>query len=162
MSLQQGLNQLLGQTAIAARIGPNFERNVELGKLKRKEKDLNKQYESIGEAGLWDYDEAAEDIEQNILSEQAEVAQKQYELKPNTKTLAAYKDRLRESREFVNNQEVMKQLAMDSMRSQGQAQVEQRNKFKELQESLSKDEDFSRLGKYAQDYITKELLKEDK
>lgn len=162
MSLQQGFNQLLGQTAIAARLGPNFERNVELGKLKRKEMALNKQYESIGEAGLYDYDEAAEDIEQGVLAEQAEVAQKQYELKPSTKTLAAYKDRLRQSRDFASKQEIMKQIAMDSTRSQGQAQIEQNARFKQLQESLAKDEDFSRLGKSAQEYIITQLAKEDK
>ena len=162
MSLQQGFNQLLGQTAIAARLGPNFERNVELGKLKRQEKALNKQYESIGEAGLYDYDEASEGIEQNVLAGQAEIAEKIYELKPTTKTLEAYKNRLRESRDFASNQAVMKQMAMDSMRLQGQAQIEQNARFKELQESLAKDEDFSRLGKSAQEYIITQLAKEDK
>lgn len=162
MSLQQGLNQLLGQAAISARLSPNFERNVELGKLKRQETALSKQYESIGEAGLYEYDEAAESIEQGVLSSEAEIAERRFELQPSEKTLSQYKEKLNQARDFANKQEFMRQMAMDSMQSKGQAQVQQRDTFQKLQESLSQDEDFSRLGKSAQEYIIAQLAKEDK
>lgn len=166
MSLQQGLNQLLGGASALLSLNPQVQaggaEQSELRKLNRQEKALSKQYESIGESGLWEYDEAAEGIEQNVLAKQAEVAERKFELQPNVKTLEAYKEELGASRNFASKQEFMKQTAIDSMRLQGQSQVEQKARFKALQESLAKDEDFSRLGKYAQDYITKELAKEDK
>ena len=166
MSLQQGLNQLLGGASALLSLNPQVQaggaEQSELRKLNRQEKALNKQYESIGEQGLYEYDEAAEGIEQNVLTKQAEVAERKFELQPNVKTLEAYKKGLGESRNFADKQAFMKQAAMDSMRLQGQAQVEQRDQFEALQKSLAEDKDFSRLGKYAQDYITKELLKEDK
>lgn len=166
MSLQQGLNQLLGGASALLSLNPQVQaggaEQSELRKLNRQEKGLSKQYKSIREGGLWEYDEAAEGIEQNVLAKQAEVAERKFELQPNVKTLDAYKKGLGESRSFADKQAFMKQMAMDSMRLQGQAQIEQNARFKALQESLAKDEDFSRLGKYAQDYITKELAKEDK
>lgn len=52
-----------------------------------------------------------------------------------------------------------REAANERFRQLGRNNVEQMNEFRQLQESLSKEnEDFSRLGKYAQDYITKQFF----
>lgn len=43
MSIQSGFNQLLGNTATLMRFSPNFESNVETGKLKQQQKSLQQE-----------------------------------------------------------------------------------------------------------------------
>ena len=159
--IQQGINQLLSMGMVAARLDPNLETRKEFKNLSEKEKILQKQYESIGEAGLWDYDEDTEGIEQNVLADEAELAQKKFELRPNEKTLSQYKEKLKESRQFADKQDMLRK-AMAHMQDSGTAKVKQKNSFNKLRESLMKDATFSRLGASAQDYIAKVLAKENK
>ena len=167
MSIQQGVNQLLGISAGALRLSPNFEKNVELRKLNKQEIALGKQrelQESVGKTVISNDLEKREALH-NIISEQAEVAQKQFELDPSDKSYQKYSSARKAATQSLVETEMLrerKERAFARVREKGQSQVEQNTRFKELQKSLSKDEDFSRLGKYAQDYITKELLKEDK
>lgn len=187
MSLQQGFNQLLGQTAIAARLGPNFERNVELGKLNRQEKGFEKQVKSAApllaenKSKLEEVQELMENRE-DLSSEQIEELRKQY-VESSSKS-EALEDQLKGFEEqgakiatdkfelkptAANFQNMIdwksaayREAANERFRQLGQNSIEQMTKFRQLQESLAKDEDFSRLGKSAQEYIITQLAKEDK
>lgn len=87
--IQQGFNQLLGTVATAARLSPNYETKQEMHALKKKEKGLQMQSEAL-DISPSEFEEgktvAAKDA-QRILEKQAEVAQKQFELKPSKKSM---------------------------------------------------------------------------
>lgn len=192
MSLQQGLNQLLGGASALLSLNPQVQaggaEQGELRKLNRQEKGFQKQVESAtpllaeNKAKLEEVQELMENRE-DLSSGQIEELRKQYvdsysksealekQLKGFEKRgakIATDKFELRPTAANFQNMidwksAAYREAANERFRQLGQNSVEQMNEFRQLQESLRKDnEDFSRLGKYAQDYITKELLKEDR
>lgn len=191
MSLQQGVNQLLGGASALLSLNPQVQaggaEQGELRKLNRQEKGFQKQVESAtpllaeNKAKLEEVQELMENRE-DLSSAQVEELRKQYvdsyskaealgeQLQGFQKQgaeIAANKFKLRPTAANFENMidwksAAYREAANERFRQLGQNSVEQNARFKALQESLAKDEDFSRLGKYAQDYITKELLKEDK
>lgn len=192
MSLQQGLNQLLGGASALLSLNPQVQaggaEQSELRKLNRQEKGFEKQVKSAtpvlaeNKAKIEEVQELMENRE-GLSSGQIEELREQYvESSSKSKALenqlksfenqgakiATDKFNLRPT--VANFQNMIdwksaayREAANERFRQLGQNSVEQNARFKELQESLHKEnEDFSRLGKYAQDYITKQLLKEDK
>ena len=115
MSIQQGFNQLLGTTATLMRFSPNFEANVEAGKLKQQQKSLQQEQDvaklNIGlaserlktgkdlflEAGGLDgrksimdgsrEGQKAADVYKEAVGKEEEIARRLFELKP---TQASY------------------------------------------------------------------------
>jgi hypothetical protein len=86
--IQQGVNQLLNTAGTAARLAPGYETRQQLHALRKKEENLKRQAE-FRDVDYNEFSEgktaAAKDA-QRILEEQAEVAQKQFELKPSKKS----------------------------------------------------------------------------
>lgn len=88
--IQQGINQLIGTAAIAARLSPGFETRQELLKLGKQEKALGMQQEALPTISPDEMEEGktiAAQQHQEILEKQAEVAQKQFELQPTKESM---------------------------------------------------------------------------
>ncbi|MBO5425710.1 MAG: hypothetical protein J6A25_09375 [Lachnospiraceae bacterium] len=167
MSLQQGVNQLLGIGATALRLGPNYERNVELRKLSKQDVALGKQrelQESVGKTVLANNLTKLEALD-DVIQEQANVAQKQFELKPSEKSYQKYSTARGEALQANLETEILRERiarSFERMRAAGQAKYVQKTRYQELRDSLENDDTFSRLGESAKDYIVKQQLKEDK
>ena len=88
--IQQGVNQLFGTLATAARLSPNYETRQEMHALKKKEKGLQMQSEALPKISGAEMEEGRTVYakeHKRILEEQAKVAQRKFELKPSKQTM---------------------------------------------------------------------------
>lgn len=145
MSLQQGVNQLLGMSAAALRLGPNYEKNVELRKLAKQDIALSKQrelQESVGKNVLENSLEKKEALH-NVIADQAEVAQKQFEIDPSEKSYQKYSSARQAATRSLVETEMLRERkakAFERIQEIGQSQIEQKNEFDALQKSLAKED----------------------
>lgn len=152
MSIQAGINQLLGMSAIAARLSPGLAERAET---RSKVKALDRQEKAIlKQQGVErPYARSAVELEINKETQEAleNIRKQKFELNPSAESLKAYKSSKFGSRKLTKDVEVAKSggltreakdEAMRRYRAMMETQkamankIEQRDAFKALQESL--------------------------
>lgn len=135
MSLQQGVNQLLGISATALRLSPGFERKAEL-------KNIDKDIRTLAKAGKQDIKEhgiasvfgtkgaqitdpdqrSVEKARTERLVQHAELSAKRAKISPTAK--------------FTKDAAFWKQRAMHDLQVKGQMKVFQKQEFEDLMKRL--------------------------
>lgn len=88
--IQNAINQMLGTVGVAARLSPGYETRQELHKLRKQEKALNLQQEALPSIDGDEMEEGrtiAAKQHKELLEKQADVAQRQFELKPTKENM---------------------------------------------------------------------------
>lgn len=88
--IQNAMNQMLGIASAVARLSPNYETNQELHKLGKQEKALSLQQKLLPTISPDEVNKGktiAAKQHKEILEKQAEVAQRQFELKPTKESM---------------------------------------------------------------------------
>ena len=135
MSMQSGVNQLLGISATALRLAPGFEKKAELKNIDKDIRSLNKagkaDLEQHGAASVYgtkgsaitDPDQrSVEKAHTERLVQHAELSEKRAKLSPTAK--------------FTKDAQFWKQRAMQDLQIKGQMKVFQKKEFEALMERL--------------------------
>lgn len=88
--IQNAINQMIGTAGLAARLSPGYDTRQELHQLSKQEKALSLQKKALPNISPEEY-EAGESVHarqiQELTSKQADVAQRQFELKPSKENM---------------------------------------------------------------------------
>lgn len=137
--IQQGINQLLGTAAIAARLNPELEMKAQERVLKKEGEKLEQKSEALGKNLREGYSEnerapvskEQEEEVKNLVKSNVELSQKEYDLNPNEETLR----KLLQNKKTLNNLEAGDK-AQQRAQQKGQQQLKQKRKFSDYLSKL--------------------------
>ena len=150
--IQSAVNQTLGTVGIAARLSPDYETKQELHKLKKEEKATNLQLKELENVSLEDRTAQAK-LKSDAIQKQAEIAQRQFELKPSKKSFS----KARDLRSTAYGEPVS--VWQDDEIAMEQAQLKAESKQNLKAEQDKKMTDFQK--KFMEDVITMRTRKEE-
>lgn len=135
--IQNAINQVLGTAGIAARLSPEYETKQELYRLGKKESALSMQRKALGPIDVDELEEGKTiqaKQHHEILEKEAEVAQRQFELKPTKEsrkkaTFARSAAGQGPIATFKADPEEIMQEAMQKVATKQEAQLKQRRNF---------------------------------
>lgn len=131
--IQQGINQLLGTSAIVARLSPEYETKQELHKLNKQEEVLQKQSES---AALKGQDTMDKDLHRgiaNIIERKMELAERKFQLDPTEENFQSFVQSQKHYRNFNKMSDILSGQSRAQQKAAEQLQQKERfEKFKEM------------------------------
>jgi hypothetical protein len=155
--IQNAINQMLGTSAMAARLSPGLEKKAQERVLKKEEKTLGQKGEVLGKnlrKGYEENERAPVTKEQagevlNLVKSNVELAQKEYDLNPNEKTL----NNLLQSKKALNMLTARKDTANVKAAQKAENKLQQKKQYRSFKKALYAQEDIARLGESAKEAV---------